>query len=130
MGCGSLGVHDEMRGYPDSRLGPLPACCGARLIPLPVYSTLPNEGDTFGAMPVFLRVCDPAGRTQTIIAPSVTWNDVIHWTATLRIFQYTADDENLTIIASASTRINSNLLLQCRDLPLAAGAFTTELDLR
>ncbi len=101
-----------------------------RLIPLPVYSTLPNEGNTFGAMPVFLRVCDPAGRTESIIAPSVTYNDVIHWTATLRIFHYPADDQNLNFIVSASTRINSGLLLQWRDLPRAAGAFTTELELR
>ncbi|HZX64335.1 MAG TPA: hypothetical protein VFE76_03025, partial [Myxococcales bacterium] len=41
-----------------------------RLIPLPVYATLPNEGSTFGAMPVFLRVCDENERTQSIIAPS------------------------------------------------------------
>jgi hypothetical protein len=133
MRCAAILTAGWVLCLPAAARAASPDCSGGvntRLIPLPVYSTLPNEGDTFGAMPVFLRVCDPAGRTQTIIAPSVTWNDVIHWTATLRIFQYTADDENLTIIASASTRINSNLLLQWRDLPLAAGAFTTELDLR
>ena len=30
---------------------------GTRVVPLPVYATLPNEGDTLGFMPVFLRVC-------------------------------------------------------------------------
>jgi hypothetical protein len=101
-----------------------------RHIPLPVYSTLPNEGDTFGAMPVFIRVCDPAGRTDSIIAPSITWNDVIRWSATLRYYHYPSDDQSLTFIASLSTRINSGVLLQWRHLPREAGAYTTELDLR
>ena len=88
-----------------------------RFIPLPIYATLPNEGGTFGFMPVFLRICDANQRTESIIAPSVTWNDVIHLTGTLRWFHYPSDDQTLTFIASASTRINSNVLLQWRDLP-------------
>ena len=101
-----------------------------RLVPLPVYSTLPNEGDTFGIMPVLLRVCGETQRTESIIAPSITWNDVIHGTATLRWFHYPTDDQTFTLIASLSTRINSGLLLQWRDLPRSAGAFTTEAELR
>jgi hypothetical protein len=101
-----------------------------RLIPLPVYATLPNEGNTYGVMPVFLRVCDASERTESIIAPSLTWNDVIHGTATLRWFHYPADDQALTVIVTASTRINSGLLVQWRDLPLSSGAFTTEIELR
>jgi surface antigen Omp85-like protein len=110
-----------------------PECPGGldtKLIPLPVYATLPNEGDTFGVMPVFLRVCDAYERTESIIAPSVTWNDVIQWTGTLRWFHYPSDDQTLTFIASVSTRINSNVLLLWRDVPREAGATTTEVDLR
>ena len=103
---------------------------GTRIVPLPVYATLPNEGDTFGFMPVFLRVCDENARTESIIAPSVTWNDVIHWTGTFRWYHYPADDQSLTFIASASTRINSGVLLQWRDLPRQAGESTTEIELR
>jgi hypothetical protein len=101
-----------------------------RLIPLPVYSTLPNEGNTFGVMPVFLRVCDESERTESIIAPSLTWNEVIRGTGTFRWYHYPADDQALTVIATISTRINSGLFIQWRDLPLAPGAFTTEIDLR
>jgi len=101
-----------------------------RFIPLPIYATLPNEGGTFGFMPVFLRICDANQRTESIIAPSVTWNDVIHLTGTLRWFHYPSDDQTLTFIASASTRINSNVLLQWRDLPRLSGAFTTEIEVR
>src|SRR5947209_12260548 len=107
-----------------------PGGLATRIVPLPVYATLPNEGDTFGAMPVFLRVCDVNARTESIIAPSITWNDVIHWTGTFRLFHYPSDEQSLTFIASASTRINSGVLLQWRDLPRAPGAFTTEVDLR
>ena len=103
---------------------------GTRVVPLPVYATLPNEGDTLGFMPVFLRVCDANARTESIIAPSITWNDVIHWTGTFRWFHYPADDQTLTLIASASTRINSGVLLQWRDLPRRAGESTTEIELR
>ena len=101
-----------------------------RVVALPVYATLPNEGDTFGAMPVFLRVCDANQRTESIIAPSVTWNDVIHVTGTFRWFYYPTDDQTLTFVASVSTRINSGVLLVWRDLPRARGASTTEIELR
>jgi len=110
-----------------------PGCPGGlatRLIPLPVYSTLPNEGSTFGVMPVFLRVCDENQRTESIIAPSLTWNDVIHGTATLRWFHYPSDVETVTVVASASTRINSGLLIQWKDLPRNPGFLTTEVELR
>jgi len=101
-----------------------------RVVPLPIYSTLPNEGGTVGFMPVFLRICDANQRTESIIAPSISWNDTIHLTGTLRWFHYPSDDQTLTLIASASTRINSNVLLQWRDLPRLPGAFTTEAELR
>src|SRR5581483_10606241 len=109
------------------------ACEGSqstRLIPLPVYATLPNEGDTYGFMPVFLRICDENDRTTSILAPSLTWNDVIHATATLRWYAYPSDDQSLTFIASLSTRINSGVLLQWRDLPRTDGSSTTEIELR
>ena len=107
-----------------------PGGLATRVVPLPVYATLPNEGDTFGVMPVFLRICDENARTESIIAPSITWNDVIHLTGTFRLFHYPSDEQTLTFIVSASSRINSGVLLQWRDLPRAPGAFTTELDLR
>jgi outer membrane protein assembly factor BamA len=107
-----------------------PGGVSTQLVPLPIFATLPNEGNTYGAMPVFLRVCDATGRTESIIAPSTTWNDVIHSTWTLRWFHYPTDDQTLNLIVSASTRINSGVLLQWRDRPRARAAFTTDIDLR
>jgi hypothetical protein len=81
-------------------------------------------------MPVFLRICDPDQRTMSILAPSVTWNDVINATATIRYYAYPSDVEELTTILSASTRINYGLLIRWSDLPRDAGAFTDEIELR
>src|SRR3954449_12006221 len=89
---------------------PVSGCPGGfatRIVPLPIYATLPNEGNTFGVMPVFLRVCDSNQRTRSIIAPSFTWNDVIHWTGSFRWYFYPTDTQSLTFVASLSTRINS-----------------------
>ncbi len=101
-----------------------------QLIPLPIYATLPNEGNTWGAMPVFLRVCPEGERTESIIAPSVSWNSVIRFTGTFRWYHYPSEDTALTLIASASTRTNYNNLLVWQRLPTAAGASTDELLLR
>jgi hypothetical protein len=103
---------------------------GTRPIPLPIYATLPNEGSTFGFMPVFLRVCDGTGRTESILAPSVSYNDTIHWTGTVRSFNYPSDTETFIAVLTLSTRINSGLLLQWDNLPKEPGMFTRELQLR
>jgi hypothetical protein len=81
-------------------------------------------------MPVFLRVCPEGVRTESIIAPSATWNSVIHATATLRWYYYPTDDTSLTVIASASTRINYNALVLWQRLPADRGRWTDEVTLR
>lgn len=101
-----------------------------RLIPLPVWATLPNEGDTWGALPVFLRVCPYNQRTESIIAPSATWNSVIHFTGTVRWYHYPSDDTTFTVIGSVSTRINYNALVWWQKLPMQRGLWTDELMLR
>ncbi|MFL5261952.1 MAG: BamA/TamA family outer membrane protein [Anaeromyxobacteraceae bacterium] len=114
--------------------GPAAADCPSgittKLIPLPVYATLPNEGNTWGAMPVFLRVCPDGQRTESIIAPSLSWNSVIHVTGTFRWFYYPSDEKTLTVIGSASTHINFNALVVWQRLPTAAGASTDDLTFR
>lgn len=114
--------------------GPAAADCPSGLttevVPLPVWATLPNEGNTWGAMPVFLRVCPDDKRTESIIAPSVTWNSVIHVTGTFRWYYYPSDDTTFTLVASASTRINYNLLLVWQRVPTEVGRSSDELTLR
>src|SRR5437763_917977 len=81
-----------------------------KFIPLPIYATLPNEGDTFGAMGVFLKVRTADQRTDTIYAPSLSWNRIIQNTATFRLYGFPAEHETYTFIASASTHVNWNSL--------------------
>jgi hypothetical protein len=99
-------------------------------LPIPIWATLPNEGETWGFMPVFLRVCPEDERTDSIIAPSVSWNSVIRYTFTLRWFHYPTDDTKLIVVASASSRTNRNGLLVWERLPLAVGATTEEVTVR
>jgi hypothetical protein len=81
-------------------------------------------------MPVFLRVCPETHRTESIIAPSLTWNDVIHVTGTFRWYHYPTDDTTLNLIASASTNVNFNGLLVWQHVPRAVGSWTDELTVR
>ena len=117
-------------GWAAPAIGACARPIATRLIPLPVWATLPNEGDTWGAMPVFLRVCPENERTESILAPSATWNSVIHYTGTFRLYHYPTDDTTFTLIASASTRINYNALVMWQKLPTRPGAWTDELTLR
>jgi hypothetical protein len=101
-----------------------------QFLPIPIYATLPNEGNTWGFMPVFLRVCPDGPRTESIFAPSLSWNSVIQYTGTFRWFHYPTDDSSLVVVGSASTRINWNALLVWQHLPDRVGASTDELTLR
>lgn len=101
-----------------------------KILPLPVWATSPNEGDTWGAMPVFVRVCPSDQRTRWIVAPSLTWNSIIHYTGTLRLYAYPDPDTTLSVVASASTRINYNLLAQWQRRPAADGTWTDEATVR
>lgn len=104
-----------------------PAPLSTELVPLPVYATNPNEGATWGLLPVVLRVCPDGQRTEAILAPSLTWNSVIRYTGTFRWYRYPAPDTTYTVIASVSTRTNYELLLRKLRLPTAPGATTDEL---
>ncbi len=108
--------------------------CGSALanqfIPLPIYATQPNEGSTWGVLPVVLRVCPDGQRTESIVAPSLSWNQIIHYTGTFRWYHYPREDTALTVLASVSTRTNFNSLLVWQRLPTETGASTGELYFR
>lgn len=101
-----------------------------QMIPIPVYATLPNEGSTFGLMPVFLKVQDESKEVESILAPSVSYNEVIRFTGTFRWFQYPSPVKNRSLILSASTRTNWNGLYTWQDLPTEPEAKTEEVALR
>ena len=121
-----LAIAGAMRWSNDAIAQPLTT----KLLPLPVYATLPNEGDTFGLMPVFLRVRADSEVSDSIYAPSITWNDVIKVTGTFRWYHYPSDFESMTWIASASTHANWGSLFLWQRLPSDAGRATDELSFR
>jgi hypothetical protein len=77
-----------------------------RLIPLPIYATNPSEGSTWGLMPVVLYVDPKTERTEAILAPSVSWNDIIGTTGTFRLYSYPSDTRSWLITFSGSTHVN------------------------
>jgi outer membrane protein assembly factor BamA len=98
-----------------------------KIIPLPVWATDPNEGTTWGLMPVFVHVCPDDERTEWVLAPSVTWNSTIHFTGTVRLYAYPSKHTSLSIIAGASTRIARRLVVVRQS---AEGTWTDDTYLR
>jgi hypothetical protein len=96
----------------------------SKLIPIPVYATLPNEGSTWGFMPVYLFVDKETERTQAIMAPDVTWNQVIGTTGTFRYFAYPSDITGWTVVLSGSTRTNWGGKLEYEHSPVLVGEWT------
>ncbi len=108
-------------------------CAGSvhpKIVGFPVWSTDPNEGDTWGAMPVLIGVCPDDGHTAWIFAPSGTWNSIIHYTGTLRWYQYPDRETTVSVLASGSTRINYLLAASLERLPAAIGEWTDEASVR
>ena len=86
-----------------------PAAAKTRFFPLPMYTTVPNEGSTYGFMPVFLRVDDETGWVRSIYAPSGSWNDSAGVTGTFRYYRFLELFRSWHILVSASTNINRSL---------------------
>jgi hypothetical protein len=85
---------------------------------------LPNEGSTYGLIPVLLRV-NADGNTTGILAPSLSWNKVVKITGTFRGYRYFSETRSLILIASYSLRINRSVRLDYVENTRRRGAFTT-----
>lgn len=90
-----------------------------KIIPLPMYSTVPNEGSTYGLMPVFFRTENTGGFTDvvggttgavhSIIAPSLSWNSQAGVTGSFRYYRYLDPLRSWSLVVSASTHINRTI---------------------
>ena len=96
--------------------------------PLPAFDTDPNEGETYGALPVWMFK-DEDGRVRSILAPSLTYNDIRGVTGTFRYFYYASGLERLELIASYSEKIDRELDLHYRNLGLFGGRFHADVQL-
>jgi hypothetical protein len=105
-----------------------PAAAGTRFFPLPMYTTVPNEGSTYGFMPVLMR--SDGDSVTSITAPSGSWNSSAHFTGTFRFYRYLALLQSWHLILSASTVINRSLWFQYDDNRRTPHALTMNLVLR
>ena len=69
---------------------------------------------------------DDVGRIRTIIAPSITWNEIRGVTGTFRYYLYASALERLEFIASYSQHIDQELKLQYKNLNVFGGRFHTD----
>jgi hypothetical protein len=86
-----------------------------RIFPLPMFTTNPNEGNTYGAMPVFMRMDEVEERVKSITAPSISWNKSAGVTGTFRYYRYLELFVSWQLILSASTTINRSMWFQYDD---------------
>jgi hypothetical protein len=93
--------------------------------PIPMYTTVPNEGSTYGFMPVFLSASE-SGDVQSILAPSVSWNSAAGVNTTFRYYAYPTPTRDLMVIAAASTHVNRTLWLRWYEHPYDTGRFTLD----
>jgi len=107
--------------FPDA-----PHLLDTKFVPLPIFATEPTEGNTYGLMPVIMKVRHDTGATQAIYAPSLTWNAVIHMTGTFRYYYYPSDTQTLMLIPSVSTSVNWGLYALWLNLPREQGRWTDE----
>lgn len=98
-----------------------------KFFPVPMYTTVPTEGSTYGLMPVVLGV-NEAGVVRIIGAPSVSWNSAAGVNGTLRFYYYPSPVRALSVIAAASTHVNRTLWVTYTDLPVEMGRATLETD--
>src|SRR5262249_32320321 len=94
-----------------------------KFFPLPMYTTNPNEGSTYGLMPVILGVGEN-GRIANITAPSVSWNSSAGVTATIRYYKFLEELRAWRAVGSISTRVNRTLWFQYDDDRRTPGLLT------
>jgi hypothetical protein len=100
-----------------------------KIFPLPLYATTPNEGNTYGVMPVLVRV-GSEGKITSITAPSASWNRSAGVTGTFRFYGYLDPRRSYNLIASASTTINRTLSFEYEDQGREPGKFAGNLTLK
>jgi hypothetical protein len=85
-----------------------------RIFPLPLYATNPNEGSTYGVMPVLIHVL-PSGTITSILAPSASWNASAGITGTYRQYYYPDTVRSYAFIAAISQHVNRRLSFEYKD---------------
>ncbi len=73
---------------------------------------------------------EPTQRTQSIYAPSYSWNKNIRHTATFRWFYYPDDETRLHLIPSISSRVNRGISIEIEKGLPREGQWTSEANIQ
>src|SRR5215471_8441758 len=77
------------------------ACADITPVPLPIFTTDPNEGDTYGALLALIN--EQEGSVRSLLVPQATWNPLLGFSGAVYYQRLLAPDESYTIYASQST---------------------------
>ncbi len=86
-----------------------PARADISVIPLPEVLTDPNEGNTYGFMPVVLLL-DQQGRIEHILAHDVRWNEITGFFPAFRLLGYPTLDQQYSITLRKSQKIDEDYI--------------------
>lgn len=82
-----------------------------KFIPLPLFETDPNEGLTYGVLPVFVFL-NPNEELLTVITPSYSYNKVLKSTGFLGLLFYPQPGEHLRFFGEVSENIGRDFLVK------------------
>ena len=86
-----------------------PSEAGLSVVPLPEILTDPNEGNTYGFLPVLLLL-DRNGRIENIIADDVRYNRITGWFPAFRLFGYPTLDQRYFVTIRKSEKIDQDYI--------------------
>jgi outer membrane protein assembly factor BamA len=86
-----------------------PARAGISVVPLPEILTDPNEGNTYGFLPVILLL-DRNGRLEHIIANDVRYNKITGWFPSFRLLGYPTLDQRYVVTLRKSEKIDEDFI--------------------
>jgi outer membrane protein assembly factor BamA len=86
-----------------------PAYAGLSIIPIPEILTDPNEGNTYGFLPVVL-LTDRNGRIENIIADDIRYNKITGWYPGFRLLGYPTPDQRYLVTLRKSQKIDEDFV--------------------
>jgi hypothetical protein len=101
-------------------LGGSPVTAGMSVAPLPEILTDPNEGNTYGLLPVLLLL-GRRGELEHIVAHDLRWNRVTGWFPAFRLFGYPGLEQRYFLTLRKSERIDEDYVAEYEHTGLLEG---------
>src|SRR6266508_3503469 len=96
----------------------VPTVCAERtLVPLPIFTTDPNEGHTYGALLALVE--EQQGTVRSLLVPQAMWNSLLGFGSAVYYQRLLTHDAGYTFFASQSTRNQADYEASYSHPPLA-----------